>query len=72
MTFQPLAYQCAKCNHYGYTEDEIRATGKWSRFFDWQNKRFKAVSCAQCGYSEFYKLENKGFLGNFFDLWFSG
>ena len=39
-------YICPKC---GCTEYDI------SKVFDIQNKRFTAVICRQCGYTEFYK-----------------
>lgn len=47
---------CPKC---GYTEAEVEAiatTGDGiSRLFDVQIRQYDAVSCARCGYTEFYK-----------------
>ena len=60
-------YSCAKCQHTSLSTDEIRATGKFSRFFDVQNKKFTAVSCDQCGFTEVYK-GNSSMLGNIVDL----
>ena len=49
------AYACAKCRHNNFEVGEIRTTGKYSRFFDIQNKKFTAISCAQCGFTEIYR-----------------
>ena len=48
-------YSCAKCQHNNFEVGEIRTTGKYSRFFDLQNKKFTAISCAQCGFTEIYR-----------------
>ena len=61
------AFPCSKCRNNQYETEEIRTTGKYSRFFDMQNKKFTAVSCTQCGYTEFFKGDSSG-LGNFLDL----
>lgn len=61
------AFSCAKCHHNQYDTEEIRTTGKYSRFFDIQNKKFIAVSCTQCGYTEIFK-GNSSMLGNFLDI----
>ena len=60
-------YSCAKCQHTSFSTDEIRATGKFSRFFDVQHKKFTAVSCDQCGFTEVYQ-GNSSMLGNIVDL----
>ena len=60
-------YECSKCNHRECETDEIRVSGGLSRFFDVQNKRFTAVICIQCRYTEFYK-QDSGALGNIFDF----
>jgi predicted nucleic-acid-binding Zn-ribbon protein len=65
------SFVCAKCQHTSFSTDEIRATGKYSRFFDMQNKKFMAVSCDECGFTEIYK-GNSSTLGNIFDLFTSG
>ena len=49
------AFSCAKCHH------------NQSRFFNMQNKKFIAVSCTQCGYTEIFK-GNSSMLGNFLDI----
>ena len=60
-------FSCAKCRNNQYETEEIRTTGKYSRFFDIQNKKFTAVSCTQCGYTEIFKGDSSR-LGNFLDL----
>jgi len=47
---------CPKCGHTEADVDDIATTGDGlSRLFDIQNRRFRAVSCTRCGYTEFYK-----------------
>jgi predicted nucleic-acid-binding Zn-ribbon protein len=47
---------CPKCGHETAEVDEIATTGAGlTKLFDVQNRRFKAVSCANCGYTEFYR-----------------
>lgn len=49
-------YQCPKCGGKKVETDEIRTTGAgFTKFFNIQNRRFTAVSCLNCGYTEFYK-----------------
>ena len=39
-----------------YDTDRIQTTGgNFAKVFDIQNKRFTAIICRQCGYTEFYK-----------------
>ena len=48
-------YICPKCGCTEYDTDRIQTTGgNFSKVFDIQNKRFTAVICRQCGYTEFY------------------
>ena len=40
---------------------QIRVSGGfWSSFFDVGNKRYNAVSCTECGYTEFYRKTVSG------------
>lgn len=42
-----------------YESDQIQVTGgHFAKLFDVQNKRFIAISCTQCGYTELYKAES--------------
>lgn len=59
---------CPKCAHNLYDTDTIATTGSgWSKIFDMQNRKFTAVSCKKCTYTEFYKGKTST-LGNIFDL----
>jgi hypothetical protein len=47
---------CPKCGHTEAEVDDVATTGAGlSRLLDVQNRRFKAVSCTRCGYTEFYR-----------------
>ncbi len=67
-----LNYVCPKCGRREYELDEIRTTGGGiSKLLDVQNKKFTAVTCAKCKYTEFYKAKTS-MLGNIFDLFVGG
>ena len=61
---------CTKCSETSeHTVDYIRTTGSGiSRFLNMQNKKFAAVSCSKCGYTEMYKQNAGGVMGNLFDI----
>ena len=62
------SYQCIKCPSTEATTGEIRTTGSgFSRFLNLQNQKYAALSCADCGYTEFYKQSGGGLAGNIFD-----
>lgn len=47
---------CPKCGHEETDVDEVATTGMGlTRLLDVQNRRFHAVSCENCGYTEFYR-----------------
>jgi predicted nucleic-acid-binding Zn-ribbon protein len=59
---------CLRCSGRQYEVGEIRvAGGAWSRMFNIQNKKYSAVSCEKCGFTEFYKGDATT-LGNVFDF----
>ena len=61
-------WTCMKCSHRAYDLGEIRVSGGfWSRIFDMQNKKYTAVTCERCHFTEFYKGSSST-LGNVFDL----
>ncbi|HCV00287.1 MAG: GTP-binding protein [Dehalococcoidia bacterium] len=62
-----LSYSCTKCSNPAFKEEEIRATGKYGRFFDMQSKKFTAVICENCGYTDFYRMQS-GRAGNVLDF----
>jgi predicted nucleic-acid-binding Zn-ribbon protein len=68
---QKKIWTCPKCESTEYSEDTVTMTGKtWSRFMNIQNRKFIAITCSNCHYTEFYKGTSKGwesvidFLGN--------
>ncbi|MFH1000844.1 MAG: zinc ribbon domain-containing protein [Bacteroidota bacterium] len=61
-------YICAKCGTTTYETDEIRTTGgRFAKIFDVQNKKFFAVTCTNCRYTELYKGTTST-IGNVFDF----
>ena len=53
---QPMKYQCPKCGGKKAEVDHIRTTGAgFTRLFNIQNRRFQAVICTQCGYTELWR-----------------
>lgn len=61
-------YVCAKCGNTQFESEEIRTTGgRFSKIFDVQNKKFVAVSCSSCGFTELYKGKTST-IGNIFDF----
>ena len=64
-------YVCPKCGNKSFETDEIRTTGgRFSKIFDIQNKKFTAVTCTQCKYTELYKGTTSG-IGNVLDFFTS-
>lgn len=62
-------YSCTKCEGTGYKAGEIRTTGSGvSRFLNLQNQKFSTVSCTGCGYTELYRMDASGTVGNIFDI----
>ncbi len=62
-------YQCPKCGNTSYESDKIRATGAGlAKMFDVQNKRFIAITCTNCRYTELYKEGDSSTLSNIFDF----
>lgn len=53
---EKIQYICPKCGCTRYERDRIQTTGgNFSKLFDVQNKRYTAVICTRCGYTEFYR-----------------
>ncbi len=58
MEQKKVQYVCDKCGNQHYIHDQIQTTGgNFSKFFDVQNKKFIAISCKNCGYTELYRRE---------------
>jgi len=50
------SYTCTKCGNRQADIDNIRTTGAgFTKFFNIQNRKFLAVSCSKCGFTEFYR-----------------
>ena len=63
------SYSCVKCSGNQYKAGEIRTTGSGlSRFLNLQNNKFATVSCTTCGYTEVYRRDAGGLLGNVVDF----
>lgn len=61
-------WTCPKCGSTQFDTGEIRVSGGfWSRVFDMQNKKYAAVTCEKCSYTEFYK-GSVSTLSNVFDF----
>ncbi len=67
MAYAGATFSCSKRHNNQYATEEIRTAGKYSRFFDMQNKKFTAVSCTQCGFTEIFRGDSS-MLGNFLDI----
>ena len=62
-----LKFTCVKCGHNECEVNDMSTTsGTMSRMANLQNRRFSAVSCRRCFYTELYKT-NSGALRNVFD-----
>jgi hypothetical protein len=47
---------CPKCGHGDAAVEDVATTGDGvARMLDVENRRFRAVSCTRCGYTEFYR-----------------
>jgi predicted nucleic-acid-binding Zn-ribbon protein len=63
------SYQCPKCGNKKAEIDNIRTTGAgFTRYFNIQNRKFAAVSCSRCGYTEFYKASRTTGASNVLDF----
>lgn len=63
------SYTCPKCGNKKADVDNIRTTGAgFTRYFNIQNRRFIAVSCSKCGYTEFYRDSKTSGASNVLDF----
>lgn len=63
------SFTCAKCGNKKADIDNIRTTGSgFTRYFNIQNRKFVAISCSKCGYTEFYKAERTSGASNVLDF----
>lgn len=62
-------YSCAKCGNWKADIDEIRTTGSgFTKLFNIQNRRFTAVICSKCGFTEFYSGRKSSGVSNVLDF----
>jgi len=47
------------CNGQEMEIDIVMMQGKWSRLFNYSNKKFDAISCKNCGHTMFFKQDAK-------------
>jgi uncharacterized protein len=61
-------YVCPKCGNRDYNSETISTTGGiLSRIFNLQHKKFTALTCKRCTYTELYKTESSK-IENVFDF----
>ena len=61
-------WRCPKCGSRDYTDDQVSTTGNGlTRFFNVQTKRFFAVTCDRCSYTELYRTHGSS-LSNIIDF----
>jgi predicted nucleic-acid-binding Zn-ribbon protein len=54
-------YKCPKCSHTGYEVGSMMSsTGSVASILDIEDSTYIAVSCMECGYTEFYKRQSSG------------
>lgn len=70
-----MRFKCSKCGSSMGRAKKVAMTGTGlSKIFDIQMNRFLAMSCLNCGYTEFYALDviekKRGTLGDVLDILF--
>ena len=61
-------WQCQKCKCSDFYVQEVRATGGiFARIFDIQNRKFSAIICDNCTFTELYKTKSSA-IGNVLDF----
>ena len=63
------SYTCLKCGNRKADIDQIRTTGAgFTKYFNIQNRKFTAVTCTNCGYTEFYRGKPSSGASNVLDF----
>lgn len=66
-----LKYTCPKCGNRDFKVETVSTTGGLlSKIFDVQHKKFSAVICKKCTYTELYQTSSSK-LENVFDFFTS-
>ncbi len=51
-------YSCSKCGNHSFDQEEVQSPSEQlPKFINVQNKKFIAISCSQCGYTELYRAQ---------------
>jgi hypothetical protein len=62
-------YTCPKCGGRNADIDQIRTTGAgFTKYFNIQNRKFTAVTCTNCGYTELYRGSRSSGASNVLDF----
>ena len=63
------SFTCLKCSSRTAETGSIRTTGSGlSRFLNLQNQKYNALSCTECGFTEFYRETGGSKLASVFDI----
>jgi len=54
-----MNYCCPMCQSTEFDSETIMMQGKWSRLFNYSNKKFDAISCKKCGHTMLFKQDAK-------------
>ena len=52
-----MTYRCLVCQSTEFDSDTVMMQGKWSRLFNYSNKKFDALSCKNCGHTMLFKQD---------------
>ncbi len=66
--FKHLKYTCPKCGNRECKIETVSTTGGfWTKIFDIQLKKFTAVICTRCTYTELFRTKSSK-IENIFDF----
>ncbi len=54
-----MVFPCLICKSTEFDSDTVIMQGKWSRLFNYSNKKFDAISCKKCGHTMLFKQDAK-------------
>lgn len=54
-----MNYYCPMCQSPEFDTQTVMMQGKWSRLFNYSNKKFDAISCKNCGHTMLFKQDAK-------------
>ena len=60
--FKIYQYACPKCGSREFSTDTVSTTGGlFSKVFNLQTKKFTAITCKRCTYTELYRANSNQF-----------